>query len=82
MEDYNLRFAVTPQNPDNAHRTVLHSKEELQLILSLHHQRKLSKNLTLSFRNTEYQLTGYGKGYRLRGATITLCEDGATGLVT
>ena len=76
MEDYNLRFAVTPQDPDNAHRAVLHSKEELKLILCLHHQRKLSKNLTLSFRNSEYQLTGYGKGYRLRGATITLCEDG------
>ena len=82
MEDYNLRFAVTPQHPDNAHRAVLHSKEELKLILCLHHQRQLSKNLTLSFRNSEYQLTGYGKGYRLRGATITLCEDGATSLVT
>ena len=75
IDDYNRRFAVTALSPDNAHRVVLHSKEELKLILSLHHQRKLSKNLTLSFCNTEYQLQGYGKGYRLRGTTITLCED-------
>ena len=52
---------------DNAHREVLHSAEALTLILCLQHRRKLSKNLTISFRNTEYQLPGYGKGYRLRG---------------
>jgi transposase InsO family protein len=75
IDDYNRRFAVTPLNPDDAHRAVLHSEEELKLILSRHHQRKLSKNLTISFRNTEYQLQGYGKGYRLRGATVTVCED-------
>ena len=65
------------------HRTVLHDKavrrthraEELKLILSLYHQRKLTKNLTIQFRNTEYQLTSYGKGYRLRGATITICQN-------
>ncbi len=36
------------------------SKEELKLIISLHHQCKLYKNLTIQFRATEYQLTGYG----------------------
>ena len=62
------------------HRTVLngqavrraHRAEELKLMLSLHHQRKLSKNLTIQFRNTEYPLTGYGKDFSLRGATITI----------
>ncbi len=58
-----------------AHREVLHSAEALTLILCLHHRRKLSKNLTISFRNTEYQLPGDGKGYRRRGATITVCDD-------
>ncbi len=75
MDDYNRRFAVTAHHPDNAHREVLHSAEALTLILCLQHRRKLSKNLTIAFRNTEYQLQGYGKGYRLRGATITVCED-------
>ena len=70
-----LRFAVTAHSPDNAHREVLHSAEALTLILCLQHRRKLSKNLTIAFHNTEYPLQGYGKGYRLRGATITVCED-------
>lgn len=81
MEDYNQRFAVTARHPDNAHRDVLHSEEELQLILCQHHTRKLSKNLTLQFCNTEYQLQGYGNGYRLRGAAVTVCE-GFDGRVT
>jgi hypothetical protein len=74
MQDYNRRFAKSPQNPADAHRPVLHSPEELDLILSLHATRKLSKNLTFQFKNREYQLTGQGKGYRLRGAQVTLCE--------
>ena len=67
-------FAKSPQNPADAHRPVLHSSEELDLILSLHATRKLSKNLTFQFKNREYQLTGQDKGYRLRGAQVTVCE--------
>ena len=74
IADYNRRFAVAPQCEDNAHRPLRHSAEEIALILSLHHSRKLSKNLTLQFKNTEYQLQGYGNGYRLRGANVTVCE--------
>jgi transposase len=74
IEDYNRRFAISPQNPIDAHRPMLHSKQELALILCLHHTRTLSKNLTFQFMNQEYQLQGMGKGYRLRGARVTLCE--------
>jgi len=83
IEDYNRRFAVEPQHADDAHREVLHNAEELERIFCLHHTRKLSKNLSLQFRNTEYQLQDYGKGYRLRGATVTVCEafDGTITLI-
>ena len=74
IEGYNRRFAVSPQNPTDAHRPVLHSTEELARILCLHHTRALSRNLTFQFKNREYQLQGQGKGYRLRGARVTLCE--------
>lgn len=74
MEDFNQRFSVEPRSPEDAHRSVLHSEEELALILSLHHDRKLSKNLTFQFKNKEYQLVGYGNGYRLRQATVRICE--------
>ncbi|HHH39046.1 MAG TPA: ISNCY family transposase [Sedimenticola sp.] len=83
LNDYNQRFAVPPQNPTDAHRPVLHDPQELDLIFSLHAHRKLSKNLTLQYKNREYQLTGQGKGYRLRGAQVTVCEafDGSVTLL-
>ena len=83
LSDYNQRFAVPPQNPANAHRPVLHDTQELDLIFSLHAHRKLSKNLTFQYKNREYQLTGQGKGYRLRGAQVTVCEafDGSVTLL-
>ena len=83
VQEYNTRFAIEPQSPVDAHRPVLHSADELSLILCLHHTRKLSKNLCLQFNNREYQLQGQGKGYRLRGTTITLCEafDGTVTLL-
>jgi len=74
IEDYNRRFAVEPQNTHDAHRDVLHSEEELALILCLHYQRTLSKNLACQFQSCEYQLQDFGKGHNFRGARITICE--------
>ena len=76
MADFNRRFAVAPRNPEDAHRAVLHDAAELDLILCEHHTRKLTKNLTISFRSREYQVTGRGTGYRLRGAEVTVLRDG------
>jgi len=75
MADYNARFAVAAHSPNDAHRTLVHSAEELALILCLHHTRILSKNLTFQFKNREYQLQGQNQGYRLRGAGVTVCES-------
>ncbi len=80
-ERHNRRFATAPQNPVNSHRAVLHTLEEISLILSRHHTRTLSKNLTFQFSNREYQIQNAGKGYRLRGAKVTVCEP-ASGDVT
>ena len=74
MADFNRRFAVAPRNPAEAHREVLRDAAELDLILSEHHTRKLTKNLTMRFECREYQVTGRGKGYRLRGAAVTVCK--------
>ena len=74
MADFNRRFAVAPQNPEDAHRAVLHDAAELDLIFCEHHRRKLTKNLTIRFECREYQVTGRGKGYRLRGAEVTVCK--------
>ena len=68
MADFNRRFAVTRRNPEDAHRAVAHDAAELDLILCEHHARKLTKNLAIRFECREYQVTGRGRGYLLRGA--------------
>ena len=75
IADYNQRFSVAPQHPQNAHRNLLHDSAALNLILSLHTARKLSRNLTCRYRSREYQIQGQGRGYRLRGSTVTVCES-------
>ncbi|RME05332.1 MAG: ISNCY family transposase [Bacteroidetes bacterium] len=75
MEKHNRRFAVPPASDEDAHRPVLHDAQELDLILSIHSRRKLSKNLTLQYNNSLYQIKVRGIGYGLRGATVTVCED-------
>ena len=74
MAEHNRRFAVAPREAEDAHRPALRDADELALILCEHHVRKLSKNLTFKFERREHQLTGEGKGYRLRGAAVTVCK--------
>jgi len=83
MEKHNQKFAVLPACDEDAHRLVLHNEEELDLIFSKHHKRKLSKNLALQYNNTTYQVNIKGIGYAMRGSTITVCEafDGTVTLL-
>ena len=72
--DYNQRFALAPTSDEDAHRPVVHTAQELALVLCEHSVRTLSKNLTLQYRNTLYQLEHHGPGYHPRGAKVTVCE--------
>jgi Helix-turn-helix domain len=81
MSKHNARFAVGARDNSDAHRPLVHNAKELDLIFSLHDTRKLSKNLTFKYKCREYQLQGYGQGYRLRHALVTVCER-FTGEVT
>jgi transposase len=71
---YNRRFAKVPRQPEDAHRPVLNSDQDLNLIFSIHHQRILSKNLSLQFKKVIYNVQVEGIGYALRGAKVTVCE--------
>ena len=75
MADYNSRFAKQPSSDRDAHRRVLHSDEEMNLILSIHSRRKMSKNLTLQYCNTLYQVKTKAISSAMRGAWATVCED-------
>lgn len=73
-QDYNQRFAVVAKSQKDAHRPVLHSGEELEIIFSIHTTRKLSKNLTIQYKNTLYQVGTQKRPRRMSHANITVCE--------
>lgn len=82
MADFNQRFADEPRSDVNAHRS-LTAKDDLARI-SLHRTqdgviwqdtRTLSKNLTLQFENTAYQIQTERPTYAMRQATVTICKD-------
>jgi len=75
MKKHNARFAKQAASDVDAHRPLLHSAEELDLIFSIHTNRKLSKNLTTQYHNTLYQVKIKTIGYAMRGANVTICED-------
>jgi transposase len=75
IEKHNARFAVQPKSEINAHRQLQKSDADLDLIFSLQHERRLSKNLELSYKNVIYQVQIKGQGYTLRHARVTVCED-------
>lgn len=75
MKDHNSRFAVEAKSLENAHRKILPTDEEMNLILSYQDERKISKNLEISYENVIYQIKTNTKGYRLRHSIVTVCKD-------
>ncbi len=75
MAKHNARFATAPADPRDAHRPVLQDSETLARILCLRHERALTRDLTFRLHHRQYQVQTPGKGYGLRGAKITVCED-------
>ncbi len=69
---HNPRFSVEPTHPEDAHRALHYTPEALKRILSVHAERKLSKNLEFSFDTNLYQISTPGKGYRLRHSAVTI----------
>lgn len=78
IEDHNRRFAVAPKDPNNAHRPLL-LEQDLDLIFTIQEFRQLSKNLTLQYKNTIYQIKTERDAYTLRKTKVAIYEkeDGA-----
>lgn len=74
LDDFNQRFAEEPRSTVNAHRS-LTPKEDLTRILSWQETRSLSKNLTLQFYKTVYQIHSKRPSYALRNALVTVCVN-------
>lgn len=73
LKDLNRRFAVVPQNPNNAHMSLL-EEHSLDTIFCLHTSRVLSKNLTFQYNNIIYQIQTDRSSYTLRKAHIDILE--------
>lgn len=72
LADFNQRFSEEPRSDVNAHRP-LTPKDDLARILSWQETRSLSKNLTLQFYKTVYQIQSKRPSYALRNAQVTVC---------
>jgi hypothetical protein len=72
LADFNQRFSEEPRSNVNAHRP-LTPKDDLVRILSWQETRSLSKNLTLQFYKTVYQIQSKRPAYALRNAQVTVC---------
>ena len=72
IQDFNQRFAEDPRSSVDAHR-LLTPKDDLARILTWQETRLLSKNLTLQFYKTVYQIQTERPTYALRSAQVTVC---------
>jgi hypothetical protein len=70
-EDYNRRFARVARNSYDAHRPM---RENLDEILTLQHERRVSENLTLNHNRILYVIEDTEKNRRLRGHQVTVHE--------
>ncbi len=74
MQDFNVRFGQQPRSSVDAHRP-LTPKDDLAHILTWQETRSLSKNLTLQFQHTVYQIQTNRPTYALRNAKVTVCVN-------
>ncbi len=74
LVDFNQRFAEPPRSDVDLHRP-LTAKEDLSHILTWQETRTLSKNLTLQFQKTVYQIQTKRPSYALRNALVTVCVN-------
>ena len=74
LPDFNARFGEAPRSTLDAHRP-LTPKDNLAHILTWQETRTLSKNLTLQFQKTVYQIQTDRPTYALRNAQVTVCVN-------
>lgn len=76
---FNRKFAVPAHLPDDAHRPVLHTTEELELVFAHQERRVLSNSASCQYKKTIYQVKK--PSLRHRGSPVIICEE-ANGTIT
>ncbi len=81
MSLHNQKFGIEPFDPSDAHMPLLLNRIKLDEILTVHYQRKVSKNLTVQFENQIFCLITKGSAYSLRGSKVSVIKN-LTGGIT
>jgi hypothetical protein len=72
---HNKRFAVAPADPADAHQSSDLTPTQLAQVCAVHHERKLSKDLVISFNRQRYIIqTDGAPRYDLRGQRVIVIE--------
>ena len=74
IEMYNKRFAKQPKSSIDAHRS-LEINHNLERILCLHHERKITNDLMVYWGGARYQITEVNCRYRLGGKKVLILEQ-------
>lgn len=80
IQIFNRKFAVAPKDNANVHRPLL-TTEKLDEILCEKHNRILSKQLTVSYQNRQYQIITKRPTYAMRYAPVEVRET-VEGIIT
>lgn len=70
--DHNKRFGKQPKIDEDAHKAYL--RTDLNMMLCVKEERKVSKDLTIKYNNMLYMLVTEGIKYRLQGKTALISE--------
>jgi hypothetical protein len=75
LDEYNNKFSISPKNPWDLH-TTLTPREVFKLdnTLSIQTTRTVTNQLIIKHHNIDYMLINIGKGHRLKGQRVTICE--------
>lgn len=74
IEAYNKKFGRQPKSSESGNVPCIVDPDKLNLILSIHRKRKVTKNLEISFENQIYQIKEALQGRRLQQAEVTVCQ--------
>ena len=67
------KFSVVPKSNEPAHRKVTESKEELERIFSIQEERKITKDLEISYYNTIYQIKPESSTLAMKHQKVMVC---------
>lgn len=74
IKKHNNKFSISASDPTNAHKELM-SSQNLARILCYKTQRKLTKNLELSFEGRILQIQTDRASYAMRGAKVDIMES-------